>query len=445
MRWLLGRPLALGLLGLALSGNGWLGSARGEDWPQWMGPSRDNVWSATGIMTRFPEGGPTVVWRSPIAGGYSGPAVVGNRLFVTDFVTEEDVKVSNFDRKPAKGTERVLCLDARTGEELWKFESPVTYAISYPAGPRCTPLVDGQNVMTSGAEGHLHCFNASDGKVVWSHDLKTEYKTNSALWGYANHPLIDGDKLLCIVGGEGSHAVAFNKHTGKEIWRYGTASEQGYSPPVVIDVAGQRQLILMSPDFIAAVDPESGKELWTESYTATSGSIIMTPLQVGKNLFVGGYANRNLMLELSVSPPAARVLFRDKPKTGISPVNVQPFLDGDLLYGMDGDGTMMAVEIPSGRRLWENGQPLGERPVQTGTAFIVRNGEYFYLFAETGELVIAQLSRDGYQEIDRAKVIEPTNNAFGRPVVWSAAAFANGRMYIRNDEECVCVELTENR
>ena len=419
--------------------------AAAEDWPNWMGPSRDNRWDAENILRRFPVDGPKQLWSTPVAGGYAGPAVVGDRVYLMDFVTEADVKVSNFQRKEFEGEERVLCLDANSGKMLWKHSYPVTTSVSYPAGPRCTPVVEGDLLYTLGAEGNLKCIAASSGEVVWSQDLREEYSTKSALWGYAGHPLIDGNKLITLVGGEGSHTVAFDKKTGQEIWRYGNAPEQGYSPPTIIESAGKRQLILMSPKSISSIDPETGKELWTKDYEATSGSIIMTPLQVGKHLFVGGYANRNLMLELSDGKPGAKVLFQDKPKLGISPVNVQPFLEGNLIYGMHQTGELMAVEIPSGKRLWTTSKPLADRPVGSGTAFIVQNKDVYFLFCETGELVIARLSPEGYQELDRAMVIEPTNDAFGRKVAWNPPAYANGRVYIRNDERCICLELTDGK
>ncbi len=274
-----------------------------EDWPHWMGPNRDNTWQADGILEKFPAVGPKVVWRTSMAGGYAGPAVVGDRLFVTDYQTEDNVKIDNFDRKQSSGIERVHCLDANSGKDFWKYEYPVKYTISYPAGPRCTPIVDNGRVYTLGAEGDLICFDAGTGRIVWSKDLKQAYKTKAALWGYASHPLIDGDKLICIAGGSGTHTVALNKSTGEELWRYGTANEQGYSPPSIIEVAGKRQLILMSPNWIASVDPESGIPYWTEKYEANNGSIIMTPVYSAPYLFVGGFNNRNLMLELDQSKP----------------------------------------------------------------------------------------------------------------------------------------------
>ncbi|MEM8668405.1 MAG: PQQ-binding-like beta-propeller repeat protein [Planctomycetota bacterium] len=421
----------------------WTVNLQADDWPQWMGPKRDNVWRETGVMKKFPEAGPKVLWRAPVAGGYAGPAVVGERVFVTDYVTTDNVKIENFSRDEFTGTERVLCLDAKSGSVIWKHEYPVTYGISYPAGPRCTPTVEGGLVYTLGAEGQLFCFKAATGEIVWSRDLKDQYKTKSALWGYASHPLIDGDKLICIVGGEGSHAVAFNKTTGEEIWKTLTSTEQGYSPPVIFEAAGVRQLILLYPDAIAAVNPETGKPYWSVDYEASNGSVIMTPIRSGNLLFAAGYSNKNLLLELGTESPSADVLWRDEVKTAISPVNVQPFLKGDHVYGFHQGGELMCMELKTGKRLWSSNEPLSsKRPKGTGTAFIVQNEDLFWLFNEMGELIIADLTPEGYKEIDRAKVIEPTNVAFGRKVVWCPPAYADKKVFIRNDNECICVDLS---
>ena len=417
-------------------------SLRADDWPQWMGPQRDNVWRETGLIAKFPEGGPKTVWRTPIAGGYAGPSVANGRVYVSDYVTKENVKVDNFKRDKFSGTERVLCLDAKNGEEIWKHEYPVTYGMSYPSGPRCTPNVDGSMVYTLGGEGNLFCFNADSGSVIWSRDLPADYNTKTALWGYAGHPLIDGDKLICVVGGPGSHAVAFDKHTGRELWRSLTSTEQGYSPPTIIEAAGVRQLILLHPAGVASVDPETGQEYWTVDYEASNGSVIMTPLKSGNLLYAAGYSNKNLLMELGTDEPSATALWRDEAKMAISPVNVQPFLENDYLYGFDQNGMLYGVELKSGKRVWESTQPLSsDRPKSSGTAFIVKQQDRFWLFNELGELIIAKMSPAGYNEIDRAKVIEPSNVAMGRDVVWSAPAWANRKVFLRNDNECVCIDL----
>lgn len=254
--------------------------AQADDWPQWMGPKRDNVWRETGLVDKLPSE-PKIVWRTPVGGGYSGPAVAGGKVYVTDYVTKDEVKVDNFARKQSTGMERILCLDEKTGKQLWMQQQPETYTISYPAGPRATPIVHDGKVYAHGAEGQLACLNANSGDVVWTKSLKEAYKTKAALWGYSSQPLIDGIKLIVLAGGDGSHCVALNKDTGEEIWRTGTATEQGYSPPLIIHQAGVRQLVLCSPDAVYAVDPETGKELWSQEYKGDNGSIIMTPIHVG--------------------------------------------------------------------------------------------------------------------------------------------------------------------
>jgi outer membrane protein assembly factor BamB len=436
------RPTAIALL-LALTV---VSCLHADDWPQWMGPQRDNVWRETDLLESFPESGPKVTWRTAVAGGYAGPAVAGGRVFVTDYVTEDNVKVDNFDRKTFTGNERVLCLDAATGEEIWRHDYPVTYSISYPAGPRCTPVVDNAKVFTLGAEGSLFCFDANTGSILWQKDLPKQYSTKTALWGYSGHPLIDGNKIISAAGGDGTHTIAFDKSTGAEIWRSLSAPEQGYSPPTIIEAGGKRQLIIVRPSAVSSVDPETGHEYWSHPYEATSGSIIMSPLKWTNYLYVGGYSNKSLMLELAEDRPAAEILWRDKPQHGVSPINVQPIIVDETMYGVDGNGRLYAVELPSGRRIWDTTQPISPRPVGTGTAFIVRQGDTgnrFWLFNDSGDLIIAELTPAGYQEVDRAHLIEPTNTAFGRDVVWCMPAFANKHMYVRNDKECIAVELAQ--
>jgi len=420
-----------------------LPAARGDDWPQWMGPRRDNVWREEGIVDRFPAAGPKVEWRASVAGGYAGPAVAGGRVFVTDFVSTADLQAANFERKTAAGTERVLCFDAATGKLVWKHEYPVTYTVSYPAGPRCTPTVDGDHVYTLGTEGNLLCFQAADGKILWSRDLKADYQTKAALWGYASHPLVDGDRLVCVVGTDTAHAVAFDKRTGKEIWRTGPAPEQGYSPPTIIEAGGRRQLVFMKPDAIYAVEPETGKLLWESPYNADNGSIIMAPVRLGEYLYVGGFQEKNLLLKLAADKPAVEVVWRNKRAHGISAVNVQPFVADGLIYGFHEKGDLRAVRIPDGEIAWKSPGPLGDRAQGSGTAFIVRHADRYFLFAETGDLVIARLSPKGYEELSRAHLLEPTQSAFGRPVVWCPPAYAGKSVFVRNDKELIRVWLAK--
>lgn len=420
----------------------WPNAAGADDWPHWMGPARDNEWRETGLIVRFPQGGPQILWRATIAGGYAGPAVAQGRVVVTDYVSGDHVNASNLERLGFSGHERVLCFDEATGDRIWEHEYPVNYTISYPAGPRCTPVIDGRHVYTLGAQGDLRCLALDSGAVVWSQNLPEKYSTKPAIWGYAAHPLIDGDRLITLAGGAGTHVVALSKDTGEEIWRAITAESQGYSPPTIVTAGGVRQLILLRPDAVTSLNPENGNEYWSLPYEATNGSIIMSPILLDDYLYAAGYSRKSMLLKLDADRPAAEVVWQDKTRDAISPVNVQPFADRGVLYGFDQSGDLAALKLPEGKRLWATPQPVSRRRVGSGTAFIVKQADRFWMFTENGDLVIAKMDGEQFTEIDRARVIEPTNVAFGRNVVWSMPAFANRHAYIRNGKELVSVDLS---
>ena len=424
-----------------------LPAVRGDDWPQWMGPKRDNVWRETGILDKFPKGGPKVLWRAPVSAGYSGPAVSGGKVYVTDRVLAKGAANPDdpFDTKvKINSTERVLCFDQKTGKELLKHEYDCPYQISFPAGPRCTPLVADGKVYTLGAMGDLHCFEAESGKIVWKIDFKAAYKAKPATWGYAAHPVLDGKKLITIAGGEGAHVVALDKDTGKEIWKAGTQAEAGYSPVMFTEAGGKRQMVVASPKAVYALNPENGEQYWKVPFNADSGCMVMTPMRVGDHLFVGAYNAKSMVLKLAADTPGAEVVWQNKKGLGLSPVNVQPFLIDNVLYGYDDEGEMFAVEMPSGKRLWHSVGPVGGEEAQgSATAFMVKNGDRFFFFAETGDLVIGKLTPKGYEEIDRTKLLERTEAAFGRKVVWCAPAYADKKVFVRNGKELICVDLAK--
>jgi outer membrane protein assembly factor BamB len=423
-----------------------VGSGRADDWPQWLGPQRDGVWRETGILDKFPENGPKVLWRVKIEGGYAGPAVAGGKVYVTDRVVDDAkaVPADPMKRGEIPGKERVLCLNEADGKELWKHEYDCPYTVSYPAGPRATPLVGGGKVYTLGSEGKLFCLKADTGEVVWSHDFKKDYNIKAPIWGFAAHPLLDGQKLICMVGGEGSTVVAFDKDTGKEIWKALTAKEPGYCPPTIIEAGGKRQLLAWHAEAVNSLDPETGKLYWSQPFVAEYGMAIATPRRLGDLLFITALHGNSMMLKLDADKPAATVLWRGEKNTSLSTNFVTPFAADGYVYGTDGDGgELRCVKAATGERLWETYAPVGGKKVKIGTAFIVRNGDRFFLLGDNGVLSIAKLKPEGYEEISKTKLLEPTGEAFGRTVLWSHPAFADKCIFARNDKEIICVSLAK--
>jgi hypothetical protein len=417
--------------------------AGADDWPQWLGPKRDSVWRETGVLRELPQGGPIVKWRTPINGGYAGPAVAGGRVFVMDYVTDGDQTPNPDHRNQLEGTERVLCLAADDGRQLWEYPYDCPYHISYPAGPRTTPTVSEGKVYALGAEGNLSCLDAESGALVWRRDLKEEYGVEAPQWGFSGHPLIEGDTLFCLVGGEGSVAVALDKATGQERWRALTAAEPGYAPPTMIEAAGKRQLLIWHPESLNGLDPETGQVYWSVPLQPDFKMAIATPRQLGDYVFVGAIKSKSMLVQLAQDKPGAELVWLGSPKRGIGPSHATPFAEDGHLYGVDGYGDLVCVELSSGERLWETFALMpDQRRAGSGTVFLVKNDDRFFLASDSGELVIARLSPRGYEEVSRSgQILEPTGDAFGRSVVWSHPAFADRCMFWRNDKELVCVSL----
>jgi len=429
-----------GLTLLALAGCS--AAAFAEDWPQWLGPQRDGVWRETGILQKFPAGGPKVLWRTPLGGGYAGPAVAAGRVYV-------------MDRQHDAGTERVLCLDEKTGKELWKHEYACSYAgLAYPAGPRCTPTVVGDKVYALGAMGRLMCLDAQTGKVLWEHELTRKYQVKGKdfpRWGYSAHPLVDGDKLYCLAGGQGSIAVAFDRNTGKELWRALSASEPGYCPPMIYEFGGRRQLIIWHPDAVNGLDPETGKVLWSQPFQLKAGLSIPTPRKSENRLFLTAFYDGPLMLQFNQGESTPAVAWKGKGKSevdtdGLHSIMPTPVIKDGHIYGVCSYGQLRCLKEATGERLWETYQATSGQKARWGNAFLTPNGDRFFLFSEKGDLIIARLTPKGYEELDRAHLLKPTGDAgFGtrRAVVWSHPAYANKCAFVRNDEEIICVSLAE--
>ena len=248
-----------------------------SDWPEWRGAGRDGIWTETGIVDELPAE-LKVKWRVPINSGFSGPAVVDGRVFITDWA--EDPASRTMD-----GTERALALDEESGEILWIREWPTSYRmlmVSYAIGPRATPTVDGDRVYVVGAAGDLYCLlyclDVETGDVIWEKHYISDYDSFIPTWGVASSPIVDGDRLITVVGGEpGGLVMAFDKRTGAEVWRaLDVVGEMGYGQPIIVDAGGARQLIVWHAAALVSLDPATGELYWEEAWEAGAGMSVAT-------------------------------------------------------------------------------------------------------------------------------------------------------------------------
>lgn len=418
-----------------------------DDWTGWMGSDRDGVYRETGIIDEVPENGLEVKWRKPIHGGYAGPAVADGRVFVFDYQQQSGEAVNDPDvRANLIGKERLTALDATTGEQLWQESYDRPYSISYPAGPRCTPTIDGDRVYSLGAEGNLKCLQVADGEVLWSRDLPKDFGAEVPIWGFASHPLVDSDLLYTMVGGDGQGIVAFDKMTGEVRWKT-LDTPAGYCPPTIIEAGGTKQLIVFHPTGVVGLNPNNGKQYWDVPIKPDYEMSIARPMIEGNLMYVSAIYNEAVLIELATDRPSAKELWRGEPKGAVHSGNATPmFVDG-IIYGTDcNEGSLIAVDSKDGSRLWHTFEATKQentRLLKHGTAFLTRIGDTdrFLVMSETGDLQMAKLTKEGYEDRGRFRAIEPTGECFGRKVAWSHPAYANRTAYIRNDKEIVAVSL----
>jgi len=415
----------------------WAVPIHGSDWPQWRGPERDGIWPENGIIQKFESSRLNIRWREKIANGYSGPTVAGGRVYITDRLTI-----------PAQ-TERVHCFNAVTGEKIWSYEYECKYEkIEHRNGPRASVIIDGNRAYSLGTMGHFYCFDAATGKVLWSKDLDAEYAIRMPTWGISSCPIIENNLVIAHIGGkDNSSIVAFDKETGTERWR-ALNDPVSYSAPIMINQADKRVLVCWTAERIVGLAPETGELNWQHEFTPERISQnIASPAFSNNFLFVSSFFDGSLLLKLKPDKLAVEELWRRK---GPSERNTDslhccistPIIEGDYIYGIDSYGELRCLDLHTGDRIWESLEVvLKER---WANVHMVRQEDKVWMFNERGELIISKLSPQGYQEISRTKLIEPTKGQLAQRggVCWSHPAFAYKHVFVRNDEELLCADLS---
>jgi outer membrane protein assembly factor BamB len=307
--------------------------------------------------------------------------------------------------------------------------------------------VDGDRVYVLGGAGRLACLRTSDGAEVWRRDYQRDFRAPMPVYGFAGAPLVDGDRLICLVGGDDdAKVVAFDKMTGKELWRaLSSRSAPGYAPPLLIDYGGRPQLIIWHPAAVSSLDPATGAVFWEQPFRVQLNVSVATPVFEAPHLFVSSEFDGSLMLELDSRKPKAKEVWRDSRRSpGLNSLISTPVLRGGHVYGICIYGELRCLRGADGKRVWSTEKVVGDR-AHWAAAFLVRNGDRYFINNDAGELIIAELAAVGYREIDRTRLIKPTSRAGNRrragAVNWSHPAYANRHIFVRNDEEIVCASL----
>lgn len=296
-----------------------------------------------------------------------------------------------------------------------------------------------------GATGRMHCLDVTDGSVVWQRDLRSNFDVDLPTWGITSSPLIEGEFVIVQIGGAGDACVvALDRRTGETRW-HALDDDASYSSPIVIDQAGQRVLVVWTGERVVGMDPTDGSVDWAEDYKWEKWPIgIASPVHSGDHLLVSEVHKGSLLIKLDRDDVTARRVWHRSDDDGpaLHALMGTPLVIDGHIYGADNTGVLRCLELSTGEQIWQNDTVVPT--MRWATVHIVRNGERVWMFNDRGELIIARLSPQGYDEISRAQLIAPTTQQLRRRdgVTWSHPAYADRHVFARNDEELVCVDLS---
>jgi outer membrane protein assembly factor BamB len=389
--------------------------ARGGDWPQFLGPTRNAVAADVDLRADWPAGGPPKLWEYPIGHGWSGPVVADGKLILFHRVGDEEI---------------VECLEAATGKAVWKAAAVTDYRddFGFDDGPRATPVIAGGRVFTFGAAGRLQALDLTAGKTVWERNVRTDYNAPKGYFGAACSPLLDEGRLLLNVGGPGAGVVALDAATGKELWK-ATDDAASYSSPAMASLAGKRTAVFLTRQGLLGLDPATGVERFRQPWRARLQASVnaATPLIVGDQVFVSASYGTGAGL-FAVGADGLKMLWKNDAVLS-NHYNTSVESQG-FLYGIDGrqeggGAALRCVEWATGKARW--GQE------RFGCASLIRAGDKLLALTENGELVLFDATPEAYRERARAKVFDTTCRA--------APALADGRFYARDTQKLVCIDL----
>jgi outer membrane protein assembly factor BamB len=382
------------------------------DWPGFRGPQRDGHGPDTPISTNWPADGLHPFWKQPIGGGYAGFAIAGGRAFTIEQRREQ---------------EAVTAYDVESGRELWASAYPADFNEEMGGeGPRATPFFSEGKVYSLGAMGDLLCLDATSGKVIWKVNILADNMASLLYYGMASSPLVVGDKLIVQAGGrQGRSVVAYDKLTGKHVWRV-LDDPCAYASPMLVRLAGQEQLLVVTAHRAVGLRVEDGALLWATPWIVKQKNRDNAqPVILGTNRFMlsAGYGTGSEAVEVSrtatgfeARPLWHNTLLKNKFTSSI-------FWQG-YIYGLDED-MLVCLDAQTGERKWKEGR--------YGYGQIVLADGYLIVLSGEGQLALVKASSDGYDEVARFQAIKGKT--------WNHPALSEGKILVRNELQMACFDL----
>jgi outer membrane protein assembly factor BamB len=390
-----------------------------EDWPCWRGPHSDGISRETGLLKEWPAGGLKQLWKTDLSGGFSSVVVVEGRLFT---LTKE------------KNQEVVVCLDAATGKDLWRYRYDCDYGAhktftggGMPAsrtGPRSTPTVDGGRVYSLGATGILLCLEAKTGEKVWQQDLLKLADSDCPRHGYCCCPLVVGDRVYIHPGGsKGKSIAALDKKDGAVVWQ-ALDDPIGEGSPVWVESDGKPQIIFFTGAGAIGVTPKDGRLLWRYPWKTQYDLNIATPIIADDKVFISSnYGTGGAVFRLTGAEQPQTVW---KEKTMQNHISTSVLYEGHL-YGFS-EQRLRCIDFETGKVLWDK-TGLGRG------SLIIADGRLIIL-SDHGELALAKATPDKYVEVSRCLILDKEK------LSWSVPVLSGGRLFVRNENTLVALDLT---
>ncbi len=397
-----------------------LAPPNGDDWPQWRGIHRDGIGKAPGMLTDWNKTAPKQLWTAPCGGGFGSLAVSAGNVYLQDFVN---------------GQERIVCLDAKTGHETWNYAYPVSYdgfKRGYATGPRATPTIHDRRIYTLGATGRFLCLEAANDKpkVIWEHDLTSEFDAELPAWGFASSPLIEGDLVIVQAGGRKGTVVAFNRDSGERVW---TALEEptGYSSPMAATLAGVRQIVAFTGSRLVGLNAADGSALWAFNWPTEFDANIATPIIAGDFIFISsGYNAGCALLKISKIGEQFQVeeVFVKRNKLMRTHHMTCVLSDGHVYGFDDGREELTCLDLNTATAKWKSNK------IAKG-CLILAEGNLIVL-GKDGTLALVEATPAEFRLKGQLKHVLDGDQC------WALPALANGRLYLRDAEKVVCLQLT---
>ncbi len=414
MKWMFGIQIALTIVSLTFS----TCSANAEDWTQWRGAQRDGKSTEKGLLAKWPDSGPKLIWQAKnIGSGFSTPSVVGEQLFV---ISNEGME-----------KEEVIALSTTKGNKLWSTtigKVGENQGPQYP-GTRATPTISGDSVYALGSDGDLVCLDIKSGKKMWSKSLRSDFGGVPGMWAYTESPLIDGNLLICSPGGASATVVALQKSTGDLVWKslLPEADAASYASPVIANVEGVKQYVLFLGKGVVGIKADTGELLWRYTKTSDAQANIATPIVNGN--FVYSAASRvggGLVKVTGTKSDPQELYFAKSLPAGMGG---SVLVDG-LLFGSIGE-TMACVDFMTGEIKWQ------DRGI--GSASVCFADGRLYLHSIKNELAMIEASPVGFKPLGAVTPPGTKDNGTAKP--WTHPVISNGRLYIRDQGDVWCYDI----